>query len=358
MQISLKYRPQNFDEVVGQDVSCRILKNSILMSRQPKALLFSGLHGVGKTSLARIYAKSLNCSQFAKRENPCCECTSCIDVQNGTHPNVIEMDAASNNGVDDVRRVEEVARGVVSGGYRVFIFDEAQMLSKSAQAALLKLIEEPPDRTIFILVTTDPQKLESTVRSRCLSMPLKSLNPSDLENIIKKVVEEEGYTCETGFSETLSLYGNGSVRDVQQILDQILLSSSEKILSLGLLQDQVGIITTKQYQELATCLISKDTKYFLNQIKSWYKAGVDLVYLFEVGIPNIVRDFMVHGSGAYSDGIFYYSGLTEKSLERNLSLSYEEVKNISREWNNTLDIMKFSNNPRVVFDMFAGMLCG
>lgn len=357
MQISLKYRPQNFDEVVGQNVSCQILKNSIIMDRRPKAVLISGIHGIGKTSLARIYAKALNCSRFHDLKQPCCECEDCIDIQEGKHPNVLELDAASNNGVDDIRRIEEISKGIVSDGYRVFIFDECHQFSKSAQAALLKLIEEPPLNTMFILVTTDPQKLENTVRSRCLSMPLKSLTPTDLISIIKTISKSEGYTCEPGFAETLGLYGNGSCRDVQQILSQVLLASSDNILSLDLLQDQVGIITLKQYQELAECLIRKDTKHFLHQIESWYKDGVDLVYLFEEGIPNLVRDFMVHGSGAYSDSIFYYSGLTEESLERNLSLSFDEVRNISREWENTINMMRFSTNPKVVFSMFAGMLC-
>ena len=344
--------------MVGQEVSCRILTNSILMARVPKSCLIFGIHGVGKTTLARIYAKALNCERFAELREPCCECDSCVNIQKGSHIDVIEMDAASHNGVDDVRRLDQVLSQRKTGKYRVFIFDECHMFSKSAQAALLKTIEEPPANTVFMLVTTDPQKLEETLASRCLSMPLKALSPADISANLKMVLDKEGISYSDDFVETLGIYGGGSLRDAQQILDQMIIAAGGGELTLDTLQNRVGIISIQQYRELASALIMKDPKLFLKSIETWYREGIDLVYLFEVGIPNVLRDFMIHLSGSYSDSVHYLSGLTDESFSRNLSLSLDDIRKMSTEWGNTVDLIKYSLIPKTTFSMYAVNVCG
>ena len=348
-QISLKYRPRSFADIAGQRVSVRILKNSLLMDRLPKAVLFSGIRGTGKTTLARLYAQALNCPNF--NGDVCNNCPSCREALNGTHPDIVEFDAASNNGVDFIRDLANVFKQVESFKKRVIIFDEIHMFTPQAQAALLKTLEEPPENLTFLLSTTDPDRLSDTIRSRCLSMPLKPLIPSEISANLRSVIAQEGREASEDFVETLALQGGGSLRDVQQILDQVMLASGEGPLDLRYLEEAIGIVSVSMYKKLAAVLSSWDMKIALSQVDEWYASGMDLELLYLEGLPVLLRDFSMVLSSMGSVAPML-TGISVEIFESKLNLSLEQVKYISTWWEKYCSMMKSSGQPKVVWAIF------
>lgn len=225
-----RYRPRRFSELRGQDHIVRTLRNSVINEREGQAYLFSGPRGTGKTSTARILAKVLNCEAPVDGE-PCCACQSCLAVEAGTSYDVIELDAASNNGVDDVRDLIDRAGLGSPGRHRVFILDEVHMLSKAAEAALLKTLEEPPPHVVFVLATTDPQKVSETIRSRTQHLQFHLLPMGDLEDHVRFVVRDAGLDVTDEAIEQVLLQGGGSARDT--------LSALELVVAAGGVADEV-----------------------------------------------------------------------------------------------------------------------
>jgi DNA polymerase-3 subunit gamma/tau len=225
-----RYRPRRFSELRGQDHIVRTLRNSVINEREGQAYLFSGPRGTGKTSTARILAKVLNCEAPVDGE-PCCACQSCLAVEAGTSYDVIELDAASNNGVDDVRDLIDRAGLGSPGRHRVFILDEVHMLSKAAEAALLKTLEEPPPHVVFVLATTDPHKVSETIRSRTQHLQFHLLPIGDLEDHVRFVVRDAGLDVTEQAIEQVLLQGGGSARDT--------LSALELVVAAGGIADEV-----------------------------------------------------------------------------------------------------------------------
>lgn len=215
-----RYRPRRFSELRGQDHIVRALRNSVINQREGQAYLFSGPRGTGKTSTARILAKVLNCEAPVDGE-PCCECASCLSVESGTSYDVIELDAASNNGVQDVRDLIDRAGLVSPGRHRVFILDEVHMLTAAAEAALLKTLEEPPPHVVFVLATTDPQKVSETIRSRTQHLQFHLLPMHDLEDHVRFVVRDAGLEVTDEAIEQVLVQGGGSARDTLSALELI-----------------------------------------------------------------------------------------------------------------------------------------
>ncbi|MEP6484446.1 MAG: DNA polymerase III subunit gamma/tau [Rudaea sp.] len=218
--LARKWRPRRFSELVGQEHVVRALSNALDSDRMHHAFLFTGTRGVGKTTIARIFAKSLNCER-GQSSNPCGECSSCKDIDAGRFMDMIEIDAASNTGVDDVREVIENAQYTPSRGrFKVYLIDEVHMLSKSAFNALLKTLEEPPEHVKFLLATTDPQKLPVTVLSRCLKFNLKRLLPDQISGQMQRILDAETIVYEIDALQELSRGADGSLRDGLSLLDQ------------------------------------------------------------------------------------------------------------------------------------------
>src|SRR5687768_4711955 len=218
--LARKWRPRRFAELVGQEHVVRALTNALETGRVHHAFLFTGTRGVGKTTIARIFAKSLNC-ETGTSSDPCGACETCLAIDAGRYIDLMEIDAASNTGVDDVRELIDNAQYMPSRGrVKVYLIDEVHMLSKSAFNALLKTLEEPPEHVKFLLATTDPQKLPVTVLSRCLQFNLKRLDEAQISGQITKILQAEGIAAEAGAIRQLSKAADGSLRDGLSLLDQ------------------------------------------------------------------------------------------------------------------------------------------
>ena len=220
--LARKYRPANFEEVVGQEHIVQAISNGISQERIHQSYIFSGTRGVGKTTLARILAKCLNClSVESPTAKPCDNCTNCNEIKLGRNLDFLEIDAASKTGIDDMRDLlETVPQSPSSGRYKVYLIDEVHMLSKSSFNALLKTLEEPPSHVVFIFATTNPEKIPKTVQSRCLQLNLKTVGGSILTNHLKKIIELEDISYDQESIELIASSASGSVRDALTLLDQ------------------------------------------------------------------------------------------------------------------------------------------
>jgi len=228
--LARKYRPGTFSEVVGQEHVTRTLKNAIRSDRLGHAFLFSGLRGVGKTSVARILAKTLNCEGDNASDEPCGKCPSCTEVDESRSLNVVEMDAASHTGVDDIRELREaVMYAPGEGKHKVYIIDEVHMLSKNAFNALLKTLEEPPPRVIFILATTEPHKVPVTIQSRCQRYDFRRIPSTAIAQHLMNICQSEGVEISMDSLKRIAASAEGSLRDSQSLLDQVLSFAGEKV---------------------------------------------------------------------------------------------------------------------------------
>lgn len=219
--LARRYRPQRFDDLIGQEVVVRTLRNALASGETAHAYVFAGLRGVGKTTAARILARALNCQQ-GPTPDPCGECSACVDIAEGRALDVLEIDAASNRGIDDVRELRETARAMpVRDRFRVFILDEAHQLSRDAWGALLKIIEEPPPHVVFVLASTDKQKFPATILSRCQQLDFRPVPTETLRAHLVDVARAEGFPLPDGAALMLAQAAEGSVRDALSLLDRV-----------------------------------------------------------------------------------------------------------------------------------------
>lgn len=244
--LARKWRPRRFEEVIGQDHITRTLSNAINSQKVAHAYLLTGTRGVGKTTIARIFAKALMCPNRDAAANPCLECESCLEVDKGNSINYIEIDGASNNGVDDIRDlVENVQYLPTQGEYKVYVIDEVHMLTVNAFNALLKTLEEPPAHVKFVFATTDPQKLLGTVLSRCQRLDFKHVKKDMLAKHLTKISDAEGINFQNKkIIERIANQGNGSVRDALSLMDQIISLSSDDIITDDTLTLSLGMAKT------------------------------------------------------------------------------------------------------------------
>lgn len=269
-----KYRPSNFDEVVGQQPIIQTLKNAIVQNRIAHAYLFCGPRGTGKTSIAKIFAKMLNCEDESNK--PCGKCTNCKMVQNGSHPDIIEIDAASNNGVDEVRNlIDKVKYAPMQGKYKVYIIDEVHMMTTGAFNALLKTIEEPPAHVVFILATTEPNKVIPTIISRCQRFDFNKVSQKDIEKRLSIVCKEEKIEIDPEVISLIAQLADGGMRDSLSILDQCIAYCSSNI-TVDNVREIYGVLTTSDIGKLFEHLYAHEVDALIQQIQECSDKGMDL----------------------------------------------------------------------------------
>lgn len=269
-----KYRPSNFDEVVGQQPIIQTLKNAIVQNRIAHAYLFCGPRGTGKTSIAKIFAKMLNCEDESNK--PCGKCTNCKMVQNGSHPDIIEIDAASNNGVDEVRNlIDKVKYAPMQGKYKVYIIDEVHMMTTGAFNVLLKTIEEPPAHVVFILATTEPNKVIPTIISRCQRFDFNKVSQKDIEKRLSIVCKEEKIEIDPEAISLIAQLADGGMRDSLSILDQCIAYCSSNI-TVDNVREIYGVLTTSDIGKLFEHLYAHEVDALIQQIQECSDKGMDL----------------------------------------------------------------------------------
>lgn len=269
-----KYRPSNFDEVVGQQPIIQTLKNAIVQNRIAHAYLFCGPRGTGKTSIAKIFAKMLNCEDESNK--PCGKCINCKMVQNGSHPDIIEIDAASNNGVDEVRNlIDKVKYAPMQGKYKVYIIDEVHMMTTGAFNALLKTIEEPPAHVVFILATTEPNKVIPTIISRCQRFDFNKVSQKDIEKRLSIVCKEEKIEIDPEAISLIAQLADGGMRDSLSILDQCIAYCSSNI-TVDNVREIYGVLTTSDIGKLFEHLYAHEVDELIQQIQECSDKGMDL----------------------------------------------------------------------------------
>ncbi len=352
--LALKYRPQRFEDLIGQDIVAQTIVNSIKANKVPNAYLFTGIRGVGKTTIARILAKSLNCKNGIN--NLCADdlCENCNAISNSSHIDVLEMDAASKTGVDDVRDLIDFSRyGPTSSNYKIFIIDEVHMLSKQAFNALLKTLEEPPEYLKFIFATTEIKKIPVTVVSRCQRFDLSRIKSTELFNFIKKIKDKENGKVSDQAIKLIVKISEGSVRDALSLLDRALLSlESDKELDINAAQKIFGYFDKSQLIDLFCLLLEGKENEVMNVYKKIYDQGVE---------PKVfINDLL--------ELIYYFKNINSLTLEStNFSLNDQEfnrIKEISNKldkevlilfWQfaiKTLDELEIVSNQHLSIEMF------
>jgi len=342
------YRPQDFNEVAGQTHITTTLKNALANDKVAHAYLFSGPRGTGKTSIAKIFAKAINCVH-APTENPCNQCENCLGIQNGTISDIIEIDAASNNGVDEIREIRDKVKylpGYVK--YKVYIIDEVHMLSTGAFNALLKTLEEPPAHVIFILCTTEPQKIPLTIHSRCQRFDFKAITTKDIIAKLNEIIEKENISVDKGALQQIALYAEGGLRDAISMLDQARAYSPEHISEDDV--DQItGAVSMDMQIKLAEGLIQGNSTKSIEILDSLIAEGKE-VRKITYNLIEFFRDILMmrnlqrldENNPMYQNELFI---MLSKSVSNRRTFFILDILN------KVFNEIKWSNNPKIYLEL-------
>ncbi len=352
-----KYRPTNFDELVGQDPIKSTLKQALLSDRIAPAYIFSGPRGTGKTSSARIFAKSLNCLKNEKATTvPCGECELCQGISSGNALDVIEIDAASNTGVENIRELIERSRfAPAKARWKVYVIDECHMLSTAAFNALLKTLEEPPRQVVFILATTDPQRVLPTILSRCMRFDFRRITLHDLESHLMSIAKKEGISINEEAISLIAKHSQGGLRDAESLLDQVSLLP-QPITQLNII-NLIGAIPEEELIMLAKSLINKDPNSILNVCNSLINKGKEPIAILQ-GIASILRDLVVKKVTTKSDDLCNISKENSESLkDLATSSDLDQILNLQAKLKGSENYIRNSNQPNLWLEIhLLGML--
>lgn len=334
-----KYRPKNFDEIVGQDVIVKTLKNTIKNDIVSHAYLLAGPRGTGKTSIAKIFAKLLNCKNPSDYL-PCEKCISCEQVNNNQNIDVIEIDAASNNGVDEIREIRnKVTLVPTNSKYKIYIIDEVHMLTNQAFNALLKTLEEPPSHVIFIFATTEPHKIPKTILSRCQRFDYKKVGIDSLYNRLKYISQKENIKISDDALYEIGKLCDGGVRDSISLLDQVYAYSDEEI-TINDVHEVNGSLTQEEIRKLLGNILENNYLEVLNSVEKYDNNGKNIIKIVQELIEEL-KNFIIYINTQNKKNDFY------DKYKHNNNNVYSLIKNLS----NLISDMKNSNNEKILFEI-------
>ena len=340
-----KYRSQNFSQLVGQEVVARTLKQAVEQDKISHAYLFSGPRGTGKTSVAKIFAKAMNCPNQVGGE-PCNNCYICQAVTDGSLEDVIEMDAASNNGVDEIRDIRDKSTYAPSiAQYKVYIIDEVHMLSTGAFNALLKTLEEPTPNVVFILATTELHKIPATILSRVQRFEFKSIKTQDIRGHIFQILEKEGIDYETEAVEIIARRAEGGMRDALSILDQALSLTQEATLTTAVSEEITGTISLSALDHYVAALAQKDVPGALKNLDLIFENGKSMTR-FVVDLLQYLRDILIVQAGGENT---HHSDAFERNLALPQDVLFEMISLATR----SLADIKASLQPKIYAEMMT-----
>jgi DNA polymerase III subunit gamma/tau len=315
-----KYRPQAFKEVVGQTHIVTTLKNAIRLNRAASAYIFAGSRGTGKTTLARLLAKTLNCNNLSADIEPCNNCTSCKEITGGFSLDVIEIDGASNRGIDDIRQINDtIGYAPPSGKYKIYIIDEVHMLTKEAFNALLKTLEEPPPFIKFFFATTEPHKVLPTILSRCQRFDLCRIPHNLIVSKLKAIAEENKRGIEEEALHLIARFSEGSLRDAESLLDQLLCYEEEHITSL-IVERYLGFVSKELFFELDVAIQEKRSSFAFELVDKIFQSGKDLSFFLE----ELIEHFRYIMLAKFSKNLFQLGDDLQKRYLQNSTLYTEE----------------------------------
>ena len=340
-----KYRSQNFSQLVGQEVVARTLKQAVEQDKISHAYLFSGPRGTGKTSVAKIFAKAMNCPNQVGGE-PCNNCYICQAVTDGSLEDVIEMDAASNNGVDEIRDIRDKSTYAPSiAQYKVYIIDEVHMLSTGAFNALLKTLEEPTPNVVFILATTELHKIPATILSRVQRFEFKSIKTQDIRDHIFQILEKEGIDYETEAVEIIARRAEGGMRDALSILDQALSLTNEDRLTTAISEEITGTISLSALDDYVAAIAQKDVTRALENLQLIFDNGKSMTR-FVTDLLQYLRDILIVQTGGENT---HHSQTFKDNLSLSQDLLFEMITIATR----SLADMKASLQPKIYAEMMT-----
>lgn len=341
-----KYRPTTFDEVVGQDIIIRTIKNEIKNNKLNHAYIFSGPRGTGKTSTAKIIAKTINCEN-PNNLTPCNKCVNCTLYNNKQITDIIEIDAASNNGVDEIRELRNNVNLVpASGKYKIYIIDEVHMLTIGAFNALLKTLEEPPAHVIFILATTEIHKIPNTILSRCQKFDFNKISVNKIKERLEYIIKEEKINIDDDAIVEIARLADGGMRDALSILDQVVAYSDSKI-TVDNIHEINGTIPQYELKELVENIINKNYNEIFDVIDKYDNNGKNFVKLAEEVI-NFYRNILLSlNAKEYLEKNISYSEIYEELQNK---ITEHEIINNIKYFNESIPEMKKSNNPKLLFE--------
>lgn len=349
------YRPQQFRDVVGQEHVTKTLQNALLQNKFSHAYLFSGPRGTGKTSAAKIFAKAVNCEKAPVAE-PCNECAACKGITDGSISDVLEIDAASNNGVDEIRDIRDKVKYAPSSvKYKVYIVDEVHMLSIGAFNALLKTLEEPPKHVIFILATTEPHKIPLTIISRCQRFDFRRISIQSIVGRMKKVVESQQVKVEPEALNVIANAADGGMRDALSLLDQAISFSDDQVtledvlLITGSVSQSfmANLVKSIHHKDVSSSLKALDE--LMNQGKDPLKFIEDLIYYY--------RDMLLYKTAPNLEGVLERVNVDEEFIQLSKEISAEQIYSSINVLNKSQQEMKWTNHPRIFLEVAIVKLC-